>query len=90
MYKRLCRCKLPVSKKKNKVDQFTRTKRKSKITRPADCDKPAMVAVRVPQVLKRLLESETNASETIITALELYYDIYKICPRCKGTGKVKK
>lgn len=76
------------TKKKAPVKYTTRQKRKSKVTRPDESAKPAMVAVRVPQGLKRLLEDETNASETIITALELYYGLYKICPRCKGSGKV--
>lgn len=50
--------------------------------------KTRFLGVRIPEQVARKLDEFENRSEPVKEALQLYFDFYKQCPACGGTGRV--
>ena len=69
---------------------MTVKRKKSRVTQPTGVHDKKLIAVRIPAFLRRQLDVYENRSEIIIEIIEEYFSNHKDCPRCNGTGKVKK
>ena len=52
-------------------------------------EKNDLIGFRAPPEIKDKLETYENKSEIVNLALGLYFGLYKVCPKCYGSGKIR-